>query len=59
MISDKLNPDLKMNLERNDTLYLEEILESVITDLSFRKHTFSKKEISQLRTDSERDFAEL
>jgi len=56
MIMDRLSPDWKMLLESNDTLYLEEILESVMVDLTFKKQAFSESEIRLLRFDSDRVF---
>jgi hypothetical protein len=56
MILDKLSPDWKMTIESNDTLYLEEILESVIIESPTKKKTFSQGEIKQLRFDSDSVF---
>lgn len=58
MILDRLKPDWKMQLESNDTLFLEEILNSVLSDLPVSRQSFSQAEISLLRSDSEKDFAE-
>ena len=58
MILDRLSPDWKMLLESNDTLFLEEILESALSGLPARSQSFTKAEISQLRSDSENDFSE-
>jgi len=56
MILDRLNPDWKMLLESNDTLYLEEILESAMIDLPFKKQAFGESEINQLKVDSDKIF---
>ena len=56
MILDRLSPDWKMYLESNDTLFLEEILESAMMDSPFSKKTFSEGEVSQLRLDSDKVF---
>jgi hypothetical protein len=56
MILDRLSPDWKITIENNDTLYLEEILESVIMDPPTTKKTFSQGEIRQLRLDSDSVF---
>jgi len=56
MILDRLSPDWKMFLESNDTLFLEEILDSALVDSTFSKQTFSEGEISRLRLDSDRVF---
>ncbi|MDZ7633973.1 MAG: hypothetical protein U5L72_05850 [Bacteroidales bacterium] len=58
MILDRLNPDWKVQLESNDTLFLEEILESAMMDPPLGKQTFSEGEISQLRLDSDKIFDE-
>lgn len=56
MILDRLSPNWKSLLESNDTLYLEEILESAMVDLTFKKHAFSESEISLLRLESDKVF---
>jgi hypothetical protein len=58
MICDKLNPGWKMNLENNDTLFLEQILGSLLNDYSYRKKTFSKRELSIIKSEVEEDFKE-
>lgn len=58
MILDRLSPDWKSRLESNDTLYLEEILESVLLDPSLIKQPFSESDIRQLRLNAEKDFDE-
>ena len=58
MILDRLRPEWKMLLESNDTLFLEEILESALMDMPMRKRTFSESEIIRLRQDSDKDFDE-
>jgi hypothetical protein len=58
MVLDRVSPDWKKVIESNDTLYLEEILESATTDSPFQKQAFRNKEISNLRTDSDKDFDE-
>ena len=47
-----------MNLENNDTLFLEQILGSLLNDYSYRKKTFSKRELSIIKSDVEEDFKE-
>ena len=56
MILDRLSPDWKNRLENNDTLYLEEILESELQDLPCRKPAFTDIEVSQIKTEAEKDF---
>ncbi len=56
MICDKLNRGWKMNLENNDTLFLEQILESLIRDFSYKKKTFGTRDISLIKSDAEKDF---
>ena len=56
MILDRLSPDWKTYIESNDTLFLEEILDSALVDSPFSKQTFSEGEISRLRLDSDRVF---
>ncbi len=58
MILDRLNPEWKTYLESNDTLSLEDILQSVLIDPSLIKQHFSESDIRQLRLDSEKDFDE-
>jgi len=58
MVLDRVSPDWKKVIESNDTLYLEEILESATTDSPFKKQAFRNKEISNLRSDSDKDFDE-
>jgi hypothetical protein len=58
MICDKLNPGWKMNLESNDTLFLEQILGSLLNDYSYRKKNLSKKELSIIKSAVEEDFKE-
>lgn len=56
MILDRLNPDWKILIESNDTLYLEEILESAIKDSPFKKQAFGESEISLLKVESDKVF---
>ena len=58
MILDRLKPDWKNYLENNDTLYLEDILETALRNSTLKKQTFTPKEISQLRLDANNDFDE-
>lgn len=56
MILDRLSPDWKNYLEKNDTLYLEQILESELTDPTCIKLTFTDIEVRQIKTVAENDF---
>ena len=56
MILDRLSPEWKMNLDSNDTLFLEEILGSVMMDSPFSKQTFSESEINLLKVESDKVF---
>lgn len=56
MILDRLSPDWKMYLESNDTLYLEEILESALTGSLCNKSTFADTEVNRIRAGAEKDF---
>ena len=56
MILDRLSPDWKTYIESNDTLFLEEILDSALMDSPFSKQTFSEGELSRLRLDSDKVF---
>ena len=56
MILDRLSPDWKNYLENNDTLYLEEILESELQHLPCGKLAFSDIEVSQIKAEAEEDF---
>jgi hypothetical protein len=56
MILDRLNPDWKNHLESNDTLYLEEILESELQDLPCGKPAFTDIEVSQIKAEVDKDF---
>lgn len=58
MICDRLNPGWKMNLESNDTLFLEQILGSLLNDYSYRKKNLSKKELSIIKSAVEEDYKE-
>ena len=58
LILDRLSPDWKMQLENNDTLFLEEILENVLPELPARRQSFSQAETSKIRSDSEIAFSE-
>lgn len=55
MILDRLNPEWKIRLEQNDTLYLEEILESELTDPAFKKLSFTDSEVTQIKAGAEID----
>jgi hypothetical protein len=55
MILDRLSPDWKNHLEKNDTLYLEEILESELQDLPCGKLAFTEIEVSQIKAEAEKD----
>ncbi len=55
MILDRLNPEWKIRLEQNDTLYLEEILESELTDPTFKKLNFTDSEVTQIKAGAEID----
>jgi hypothetical protein len=56
MILDRLSPDWKNHLENNDTLYLEEILESELQDLPCGKPAFTDIEIGQIKDEADKDF---
>ena len=56
MILDRLSPDWKNRLEKNDTLYLEEILESELHDLPCGKPSFTDIEIGQIKAGAKKDF---
>jgi hypothetical protein len=56
MILDRLSPDWKNYLKNNDTLFLEQILGSLLNDYSYRKKTLSKKELSIIKSAVEEDF---
>ncbi|MHC1730556.1 MAG: hypothetical protein AB9888_00770 [Bacteroidales bacterium] len=56
MILDRLNPDWKNYHENNDTLYLEEILESGLQNLSCGKLAFTEIEVNQIKAEAEKDF---
>jgi len=58
MILDRLSTDWKMQLENNDTLFLEEILKNVLSDLPARRQSFSQAETSKIRSESEIAFSE-
>ena len=58
MISDRLNNEWKTNLEANDTLYLDEMLASLVNDLHYKKKSFSTRETDLIKADAERDFDE-
>jgi hypothetical protein len=56
MILDRLSPDWKNHLERNDTLFLEEILETELHDLPCGKLAFTDIEIGQIKAEADKDF---
>lgn len=56
MILDRLNPDWKNYLESNDTLYLEEILESELHDAQAKGLAFSDSEVNHLKAGAQKDF---
>jgi hypothetical protein len=56
MILDRLNPDWKNLLETNDSLCLEEILETELHDVQAKELPFSDSEVSQVKTGAEKDF---
>jgi hypothetical protein len=56
MILDMLNPDWKNRLEDNDTLYLEDILESELHDLPTGKLAFTDSEVSRIKAEAKEDF---
>jgi hypothetical protein len=56
MILDRLSPDWKKHLEKNDTLYLEEILESALQDLSCGKLALTDIEVGQIKAEADKDF---
>jgi len=56
MILDKLNPRWKTVLEENDTLYLENILKNVVSELPLEAKGFTTTEIDKLKTEASTDF---
>ena len=58
MTLDKLNPDWKWQLEKNDSLYLEDILKAVIDESPVTKSVFESWEIDTMKAIAEADFSE-
>ena len=58
MILDKLSPDWKFHLEKNDSLYLEDILKAVVDESPAPKRAFETREIDAMKEIAEKDFSE-
>lgn len=58
MILDKLRLDWKMHLEKNDSLYLEDILKEVVSDSQVPGKVFEYWEIDTMKATGEKDFSE-
>lgn len=58
MILDKLRPGWKLYLEKNDSLYLEEILKEVIDESPVPGRTFEAREIESMQELTKKDFNE-
>ncbi|MFA6127259.1 MAG: hypothetical protein WC699_08150 [Bacteroidales bacterium] len=55
MILDKVNPGWKTILEACDTLYLENILKNVVSDLPSESKSFSSVEIDKIKSETNSD----
>jgi hypothetical protein len=58
MILDKLHPDWKSMLEKDDSLYLEDILKTVLNDWPVQTKAFSGDELDAMKAASSSDFAD-
>ena len=58
MVLDRLSPDWKLHLEKNDSLYLEDILKAVVDELPVLKKDFEPRETDNMRAAAEADFSE-
>lgn len=58
MILDRLDPDWKNLLETNDSLWLEDILESELHNALAKGLAFSDSEVSRIKAGAEKDFDE-
>ncbi|MBN1388593.1 MAG: hypothetical protein JW965_09120 [Bacteroidales bacterium] len=58
MILDKLSPDWKQHLEKNDSLYLEDILKTVVEELPVPEKAFESNDIDSMKAAAEEDFNE-
>jgi len=56
MILDELRPDWKSIVEKDDSLYLEDILKTVVNELPYTKKAFGRREIDTIRSTSDHDF---
>ena len=55
---DSLSPGWKLHLEKNDSLYLEDVLKAVVEKFAVPKKGFEKREINSMREAAEKDFSE-
>lgn len=55
---DKLRPDWKSELEKNDSLYLEDILKAVLDESPVTKGAFETWELDTMKAAAEADFTE-
>jgi hypothetical protein len=58
MILDKLSPDWKKHLEKNDSIYLEDILKTVVDELTVPEKAFESNDIDSMKATAEADFNE-
>ena len=58
MILDKLSPEWKSQMEQNDSLYLEDILKTIVNESPVPKRTFETWEKESMKADAEKDFNE-
>jgi len=58
MILDKLSPDWKLHLEKNDSIYLEDILETVVKELPVKEKAFESNDTDSMKASAEADFNE-
>ena len=58
MIMDKLSPGWKSQLEREDSLYLEDILKAVLDDSPVPKRVLKEPEVETIKTAADVDFSE-
>ncbi len=56
MTLDSLSPDWKLHLEKNDSLYLEDILKEVVDELPYPKKDFKRREVDKIKEAAEKDF---
>jgi len=58
MMLDNLSPDWKLHLEKNDSLFLEDILKAVVDESPAPKRDFETWEIDTMKAAAEADFSE-